>query len=136
VLRVLLAASAVMAWCENRWIVGEYPLNRPFWFSASNQAKFFVIRIALTYGTLAALCYLNGFVIGLSAFVVYFIFNKITSRFYFDREVKSETDKYVQFIRQNQSGVEEPDEPQLMPAAKQFATERVTRNMQGKFTWE
>jgi hypothetical protein len=136
VLWFLLAASAAMAWCENRWIVGEYPLNRPFWFSSSNQAKFFVIRIVLTYGTLGALCYFDGFVVGLSAFVVYFIFNKITSRFYFNREVKSETDKYVQFIRQNQSGVEEPDEPQLMLAAKQFATERVTRNMQGMFTWE
>lgn len=136
VLWFLFAASAVMAWCENRWIVGEYPLNRPFWFSSSNQAKFFVVRVLLTYSTLAALCYFHGFLVGLSAFVVYYVFNRITFRTYFSREVKSETEKYMQLVRENYSGKVQLDETQLMQDAKLFATAKVNRNLDGRFVWE
>jgi hypothetical protein len=136
VLWFLLAAAAVMAWCENRWVVGEYPLNRPFWFSAPNQAKFFVVRILLTYGTLAALFYFHSFLVGLSAFVVYYAFNRITFHLYFSREVKSETAKYIQLVRQNYSGQAQLDEIQIMQDAKMFATAKVNRNIEGRFVWE
>lgn len=125
-----------MAWYENRWIVGEYPLNRPLWFSSSNQAKFFVVRILLTYGTLAAICYLEGLVVGLLAFLLYHAFNEITFHFYFYREVKSEAEKCAQVILQNQSDQERLDGIELMQNAKQFATAKVTRNMLGNFVWE
>jgi hypothetical protein len=68
--------------------------------------------------------------------VVYYAFNRITFHLYFSREVKSETAKYIQLVRQNYSGQAQLDEIQIMQDAKMFATAKVNRNIEGRFVWE
>jgi hypothetical protein len=85
VLWVLYALSLLFVWFENKFIVRPR-YDRPLVFS--NRAILWLLRLALTYGTLAGIWFVHGLwtaVIGLSAF---YVFNKLTFAYYFSKMVQ------------------------------------------------
>jgi hypothetical protein len=136
-MRVLLwlfyVLAILMTWFANRWIVGAWPLDRPLWYSSSGQARFYIIRLAVTYGTLAGLWYSYGLLVAAIAFVFYYVFNKVSFHIYFTREVQRTAQGYADLsIKEAKDRNEQPDELAIRLDAFEWAKRTVVRNMKGE----
>ena len=120
----------LLVWYENRWIVCSYPLGRPLWFSPKNKSIFWIVRLAITYGSLFGLWKLHGFPIALIAFIVYYAFAKVAFRIYYNREVRETALRYVELMREEAQGNNEPiDEEMLVQEATEIAKRTVNQNV-------
>ena len=91
----LYGVAVLMTWYENRWIVGAWPSDRPMWFSPAMQGKFWILRLAVSYGTLAGLWYYDGLMTAAIAFVCYYVFQKVSFRIYFTREIQMTAQRFA-----------------------------------------
>lgn len=90
---LLYGLSLVLVWFENRCIV--LPLwDRPLLFQTIGQAPYWLLRLAITYGTLAGLWITQNFKTAAIAFVAYYILNKITFKVHFEREVQKAASRF------------------------------------------
>ena len=122
----------LMTWFENRWIVGAWPTDRPIWFSPANQAKFWILRLVICYGIIAGLWFYDGWVTALIAFIAYYVFQKITFRIYFSREIMATAERYANLDREEaKSRNEQVGESAIMQRALEAAKLTVVRNMKG-----
>ncbi len=129
---LLYAASILCVWFENRWIVCAWPLDRPLWFSPANQSIFWVVRLLLTYGTLFGLWVRDDFKTAAIAFASYYVFNKLTFKTYFNREVQRTASRYAELSREEARGKNQQiDEAALAQEAFELGRATVVRNMKG-----
>ena len=120
----------LFAWYENHWIVCSYPLGRPLWFSPRNKSIFWIVRLAITYGSLLRIWRLHGFPLAVIAFIVYYAFAKITFRIYYNREVRKTALRYVELMREEAQGKNEPiEEERLAQEATEIAKRTVHQNV-------
>lgn len=124
--------SFPLVWFENRWIVCSWPSNRPLWFSPTIQSIFWIARIAITYGSIAGIWYANGFIAAAIVFTAYYLFNKVTFKTYYDREIRESTLRYISLLREEtQLKNESIDEVKIQQEATQLAKTSALRNMRG-----
>lgn len=128
----LYALSILLVWYENRWVVCAWPLDRPIWFSPGNQSIFWIVRLLITYGTVLGLWVTYDFKTAAIAFAGYYIFNKLTFRTYFNREVQTKAHRYAEMSREEAKAKnQQADEVAIMQQAFEVARMTVIRNMKG-----
>jgi hypothetical protein len=134
---LLYVFGVLMVWYENYWIARSYPVDRPPWYSPEAQTTFFVLRIVVTYGTVAALWYKKGSLTAVIAYAAYYIFDKGSFHIYFNRELKRATDRWADHL--NREAVAKqlpPDQATIKKEAAKYAAVQVRGNVQGKREWE
>lgn len=133
-LSVLYMLSILLVWYENRWIVCAWPMDRPLWFSPGlNQGLFWIVRIVISYGTLLGLWVANDFKTAAIAFVGYYVFNKLTFRIYFNREVQNTAQRYAERTREEaRAKNQQADESTIVRQTYELARMTVVRNMKGE----
>jgi|GEM_PF-3388821 len=117
---ILYCIGFILIWFENKFIVREYPLYRPLWFSPINQSKFWLFRIVMTYGGFVGIWYIYGYKTAGIAFGIYFLFSHIIFRIYYRREVIKLAKQY---------GASNINDKQLQETAIWMARNHVKRNM-------
>lgn len=129
---ILYALCILLLWYENRWIACSWPTDRPLWFSPRNQGLLWLVRVVITYATLAGVWYQFGFGPALIAFAAYYVFGKISFRIYFDREVRQWATRFADFERKEAERKREAfNEAEMWEKCFQRARWTVTRNMKG-----
>src|SRR5208282_1676268 len=128
--------AVLMTLYENRWIVHSYPFDRPAWYSPKAQTVFFVLRTVVIYATLAALWYKKGVLTAVIAFAGYYLFNKISFRLYFNKELKHAANEWVIYLKKDAVAKQLPqDQATIIKQAAEYAILQVRGNVQGKRAW-
>jgi hypothetical protein len=128
----LYGVGILMTWYENRWIVGAWPSDRPMWFSPATQAKFWIATLVVCFGSLVGLWYYDGLPNAAIAFVAYFVFQKVSFRIYFTREVQMWAERFSSHdMEEAKSRNEQADPSAIMQKALELAKITVVRNMKG-----
>jgi hypothetical protein len=80
--------ALALDWYEDKFIVRDI-FERPlFLMTPMNQAALYVVRMVVTYASLAGLFFVYGAPPAVAAFVTYWVFSWATFRTYFRREVR------------------------------------------------
>lgn len=128
---VLYTLSLLFVGFENKCIVRPR-LDKPLIFS-SNQAVLFLLRLALTYGTLAGIWFLNGFWTAAIAFGAFYALNKLTFAYYFSKEVRVIAARCMKMHLEEAAGKHgQVDELQIGLEAHELAKRIVTSNVKGE----
>jgi hypothetical protein len=130
---VLYLLGFALVWYENRFIVCGI-LDRPLWFTPGNQTMLWIVRLFITYGSLAGIWYSYGWLQALVAFVVYYTFERVTFRRSYNREFRERYSRYLKMIRED--AVKEGglvDEQVMVTQASEIAHSTILRNMKGEF---
>ncbi len=128
----LYGVAILMVWYENRWIVCAWPLDRPMWFSPTAQSMYWIVRLAVTYGTLIGLWATRDLTTAGVAFGAYYVLNKVTFRVYFNREVQQTAQRYARLSTEEAQRDNRPlDHSAVMQDALELAKTTVVRNMKG-----
>jgi hypothetical protein len=131
---VLYLLGFALVWYENRFIVCDM-LDRPLWFTPKNQTMLWIVRLLITYGSLAGIWYAYAWPQALVAFVVYYAFEKVTFRRSYNREFRERYSRYLKRLRED--AVKEGelvDEQAMVTQASEFAHRTILRNMKGELT--
>lgn len=93
---VLYLISFFLLWYENKTIVLDIS-KRPLIFSSLPffQPLLFMIRLAFQYGSIAGIWYTYNLYVAIIAFVISYLFGKITFRIYFNREIRFYMEPYM-----------------------------------------
>jgi hypothetical protein len=81
--------ALALAWYENKFIVLDIVRRPLFLSSPTNQVALWLVRLVITYGSLAGLFFVYGVPQAGAAFVTYWLFSWATFRTYFSREVRT-----------------------------------------------
>ena len=127
---VLYALSLLFVWFENKCVV-LHRADRPVIFS--NQAILWLLRLALTYGTLGGIWFVYGFWTAAIAFGAFYTLNKLTFSHYFSRQIKSTTVRCMKArMEEAAKKHEQIDELQIEVEARELANYIVTSNVKGE----
>ena len=132
ILWFLYAVSLLVVWFENQCIV--LPLwDRPLIFRS--RALYWLIRLVLTYGTLIGLWMKYGVEAAAIAFAFYYVFNKLTFKKYFDRQVKETAARLIKTWHESPyfslGRDKPPDQATVVREVLEAARESVIRNVKG-----
>lgn len=117
-------SALALVWYENKFIVLDV-VRRPLILSSpTNQAALFLVRMIITYGSLAGLFVVYGVAPAGVAFVAYWVFSSATFRTYFNREVRRVA-KEIMMLEPDDDLSDKPTEAEAL----EDATRIVTGNM-------
>jgi len=123
--------SFPLLWYENFCIVLSV-WEKPRIFSQTNQAIFWIIRLIITYGSIAGVWYVYGLLAAIVAFAINYVFGKITFKIYFNRKVQETASYLIQMAEEEAlSNNELSDKRKIEQESFELAKSIVIENMQG-----
>lgn len=124
--------SFPLLWYENFCIVLSVAERPRILRSQTKQAIFWIIRLIITYGSIAGVWYVYGLLAAIVAFTINYVFGKITFKIYFNREVRETASYFIQKAKEEaQSRGKLLDERKIEQEAFESAKTIVVQNMQG-----
>jgi hypothetical protein len=118
-------------WYENRFIACDV-LHRPLFLRQKNQTVFRIMRLLITYGSLACVWYSYGWIPALLGLFPDLLFQRITSRGSYKREYHKHYTRYIEDFRQRMtSDGHTVDERVLRSEASELAHKTIQRNLKG-----
>ena len=124
--------SFPLLWYENFCIVLSIAERPCIFRSPTKQALFWIIRLVITYGSIAGIWYIYSLFVAIVAFIINYIFGKITFKIYFNQEVRETASYFIQKAKEEaQSSGKLLDERKIEQEAFESAKTIVVQNMQG-----
>jgi hypothetical protein len=129
---IFYTISFPLLWYENLCVVLG-PAERPgIVRSRTKQAVFWVVRLIITYGSIAGLWYVYGVLAAIVAFIANYAFGRITFRVYFNREVREIASYFVQKAKEEgRASGKSLDERRIEQEAFESAKAVVVQNVGG-----
>lgn len=129
---IFYISSFLLLWYENFCIVLSIAERPRIFRSATKQALFWIIRLIITYGSIVGIWYAYGLFVAIVAFIINYVFGKITFKIYFNRQVRETASYFIQKAKeevQSRGGL--LDETKIEQDAFESAKNIVVQNMRG-----
>jgi hypothetical protein len=129
---VLYIISFPLLWYENFCVVLSVAERPPILRSQTKQAIFWIVRLIITYGSIAGVWYVYGPLPAIVAFIVNYAFGRITFKMYFNREVREIASYFIQKAKEEmQASGKLLDERRIKQEAFESAKTIVVQNVRG-----
>lgn len=124
--------SFPLLWYEDFCIVLSVADRPRILRSPTKQVLFWIIRLIITYGSIAGIWYTYNLFIAIVAFIINYVFGKITFKVYFNREVRETASYFIEKAKEEtRSRGELLDERKIEQEAFESAKNIVVQNIEG-----